>query len=164
MYSRVFGEANASKHLNPQSGDPRTPHRATAPSYFSPAASRCTPRPCATPADPDRARLRNAGPIERGARTGDSVSMPRVRLACRGQSAPSRLSASYLSGWFTRMHFPPRCYYCHRPIGWPFGLVVFQGSVEWHVAHRACLAKKRAHPYAHLWPRARAKQKPPSSL
>jgi hypothetical protein len=45
-----------------------------------------------------------------------------------------------------------------------FGLVVFRGSVQWHVAHRACLAKKRAHPYAHLRPRARTKHKPSPGL
>jgi hypothetical protein len=38
------------------------------------------------------------------------------------------------------MRFPPRCYYCRRVIGWPFGLVIFRGSMRWlHVAHRSCM-------------------------
>ena len=48
------------------------------------------------------------------------------------------------------MSLPPRCYYCRRVMRWPWGIVLFRGSVQWHIAHRACLAKKRAHPYAHL--------------
>jgi hypothetical protein len=64
------------------------------------------------------------------------------------------------SGGFTRMSFPPRCYYCHQSIRWPLGLVVFRGSVEWHVAHRACLAQKRAYPYAHLQRHTKQKASP----
>jgi hypothetical protein len=36
------------------------------------------------------------------------------------------------------MRFPPRCYYCHRVIRSPFGLVIFRGARRLHVAHRSC--------------------------
>jgi len=37
------------------------------------------------------------------------------------------------------MSFPPRCYYCHRIIWWPFGLVFFRAFWRRQVAHRACI-------------------------
>jgi hypothetical protein len=70
----------------------------------------------------------------------------------------------YLFGWFTRMIFPPRCYYCRRSIRWPFGLVVFQGSVRWHIAHRSCLSQKRANPYMPMRSRGRTKPRPSPSV
>jgi hypothetical protein len=39
------------------------------------------------------------------------------------------------------MCFPPRCYYCHRVVWWPFGLRIFRGTTGLHVAHRACFAR-----------------------
>jgi hypothetical protein len=96
-----------------------------------------------------------------------SCSIYEPRSICHREVPAGRVTASYLFGWYTRMNFPPRCYYCRRPIRWPFGLVVFRGSVQRHVAHRSCLFQKRAYPYLPVrfgakipdwWLRDRARQ------
>jgi len=72
-----------------------------------------------------------------------SLIPPRDSETPKGPPAHSTL------GW-NEDEFPTSMLHCHAVIRWPLGVVPFRGSVKWHVAHRACLAKIRAHPYSHL--------------
>jgi hypothetical protein len=82
---------------------------------------------------------------------GDAVTMRLLGPSIPFVSATRIGLDSQLSkfGRFTRMSFPPRCYYCFHRIRWPLGVVVFRGSANWHVAHRACIDEKLARPYVH---------------